>query len=167
VIFWSKHDKKLPIIDVMRVELKKDATLEEAAAAYEKSGKLIHPSAVKGGISDLFTVIERRRKISGLTVGDALKVFDDLMKKKGESEAFRARANLANIVKFHCTGEVPAPLPRAEAAADAAQGDVGKLVFKKAKLADIQHLVPLYSVSGRFGWVKAEVQKLVFFACRG
>jgi hypothetical protein len=159
MIFWSKQEPSRKIVDVLGLAVKKDATLKEAGDAYLLSDRLVHPSAAKQGINNMLSVLDGKRKISVCTVADALKVFAVMTKRKSESEGHGGRAALVNVIRYHITGEVPAPMIKKSAGTS--DDEVGKLKFSKAKIADILHLVPLYSHTGRFGWLKGEVQKQI------
>lgn len=161
MIFWSKRQPSEKIVDLLGLKLEKDVSLDEAGKAYLASEKILYPSIAKSGVEDLCSVVDRKRKLSTFIVKDALHVFNTLVKKKDEGVAFRGRANLTNIIRFHITGEVPAPMPR-NGDGDLKAPDIGKITIQRAKFDAIKHLIPLYSTKGRFGFLKGQVQQLIY-----
>lgn len=169
MIMWTKQKPELLVMELLGLQdkLKNKITLEEALTTYSHAEGLDYPSAVQNWCKKILQSIDGRKLISTIQVKDAQRVFSAIIKDENEATANRARATIANAIRFTVSGEMPDKKPYVARPANAAAGeipaeDVGKLKYYKAKLATIAHLVPLYSIKGRLGWFKAEVQTQVF-----
>lgn len=163
MIHWGKLDKNSKLTDVAAVVVTdKVVALSAALESYSKADGVQYPSQVKLWCKKILSLIDRRKSIHTITVDDANKVFEHINKNENEATAYRARATLLNAIRYAYTGEMPevkAPIPRN---GNGEVEDVGKLKFSKAKISEIVSLIPLYNTTGRFGWVKAEVQKQIY-----
>ena len=173
MIMWTKQQPNTTIVSLLGIENPKKATLGQALAAYSEAEGVEYPTQVKLWCKKILEYLAPNKEIEYLTVKDAQKVFVPINKNENEATANRCRATIANAVRYIATGEMPdkkpwlARNPANAVAATTPADDMGKLKFTKAKLSDVVQLVPLYSVNGRFGWFKAEVQRQVFSCAPG
>lgn len=154
---WSRSEPGEKIVDMLGLVVTKDIPLEEAVKAYLASDKIVYPSKVEQSIDNIFKRLDKRRKIGSFTVKDATHLFESIVKDQDEAYAFRARAVLANVIRFGVMGDVP---PRKNDNTDESP-DVGKLDYQKIKTSEALKLVPLFNMMGRYSQIKAEVQELI------
>lgn len=161
MIHWSKYKPSAKIIDLLELQIEKGKapSLADALNAYAASDKIEYPKIVALSVVRILGILDGKRKIDTLTAKDAIAVFNDVEKDFNKTDAFRARAIVTNAIKFAITGEVAAPQNRP---ASGGETDVAQMKFQAIKTKDALPLVPMYSTAGRFGWVKAGVQKLVY-----
>lgn len=154
---WTAHEPEQKIVDALGLTVEKDVTLQEAAQAY------MDKDVYKFIKNYLLEAIDGKRKIGSILIRDGLDAFNKTLKKRNRVAADRVRRALAKIIYFSVKGESNLYNKiQPEENAENSNGDIGKLVFKKAKFDDITHLIPRYTFSGRFGQIKADVQSLIY-----
>ncbi len=161
MIFWTRCKPSQRVVDLLKLKVLNNVSLDEAAKSLANSGKLQYQLSAKTGLSKLDKYLDVKRKIESFTVKDAIEVFNKGLKNVNEAEGFQIRAALVNSIRFSVTGEVPKPLskPPIEAAPGNTDGtDIGKLKFYEAPLDSQAFLIPLYNMYGRFGAIKAKIQ---------
>lgn len=160
MIRWAKLEQEAKIVDALNVDAPKDIQLFQACRDFQDAKGIQYPQLVKYWCQKILENLDGKRSLRSITVTEAVKLFDAFLKKENEATAYRVRASLVNVIRYAYTGELPEIKPKIPR--NGHKDAIGRLKFSKAKVANIRNLIPLYNATGRFGRVKAEVQKQIY-----
>lgn len=101
--------------------------------------------------------------VQNMHVRDLMEFFDKIsVPDSVNTLAYRARGNCFKAIQYAVTGLLPDKAERTKKIDVEENESIGALKFSVANVVDIARLVPLYSQTGRFGWIKAEVQRMIY-----